>query len=319
MTAIGFIFPGQGSQKVGMGRDWAEAVPEVRHTFEEADDALGVHLSRLCWEGPEDELNLTINTQPALLACSIAILRVAQAQADLDAVAFAGHSLGEYSALVAAGSLDFGDALRLVRERGRFMQQAVPLGEGAMAAIIGLSVEHIVELTEQAKRNGEVCGLANLNGELQTVIAGHSRPIEETVGLAKAAKAKKAVVLPVSAPFHSPLMAPARERLTPLLGDTAFRAPGQPVVCNVDARPVTDGDTARDALIRQVDAPVRWVECATCMAEELGVGTFLEIGPGKVLTGMTRRIVDGSSCTSLQDPKSLDRYLSKSDGGSGDD
>src|SRR4051812_5259445 len=290
---IAFMFPGQGSQKVGMGRVWAEASEEARAAFAEADEALGFPLSRLCWEGPEEELGLTENTQPALVATSIAILRALGVLApELVPVAMAGHSLGEYSALVAAGALGFADALRLVRRRGPLMQEAVPVGVGAMAAVIGMDPEAIAAIAAEATdaAGGEICAVANLNGPAQTVLAGHKGAIDRAVALAKERGARKATLLAVSAPFHSPLMRPAREAMAGLLAETAFRDPRVPVVTNVDAAPVTTGDEARDALVRQIDSPVRWVESVLLMAERFGADTFLEVGPGTVLTGLNRRI-----------------------------
>ncbi|HEY4597760.1 MAG TPA: ACP S-malonyltransferase, partial [Thermoanaerobaculia bacterium] len=238
---LAFVFPGQGSQKVGMVKAWADASPQARATFEEADEALGFPLSRLCWEGPEEELNLTANTQPALVAAAIAVLRALAALApELRPVAVAGHSLGEYSALVAAGALDFADALRLVRRRGELMQEAVPVGKGAMAAIIGLDPETIAAVAADASQ-GEVCAVANLNGPAQTVIAGDKGAVDRAVALAKERGARKATLLAVSAPFHSPLMRPAREGMTPLLAAAAFRDSQVPVVTNVDAAPATTG------------------------------------------------------------------------------
>ncbi|HET9211850.1 MAG TPA: ACP S-malonyltransferase, partial [Thermoanaerobaculia bacterium] len=254
---LAFVFPGQGSQKVGMVKAWADASPQARSAFEEADAALGFPLSRLCWEGPEEELNLTANTQPALVAASIAVLRALAAMApELTPVAVAGHSLGEYSALVAAGALDFADALRLVRRRGELMQEAVPVGKGAMAAIIGLDPDAIAGIAADAAASGdqpEVCSVANLNGPGQTVIAGDKGAVDRAVVLAKERGARKATLLPVSAPFHSPLMRPAREGMAPLLAATTFKDPRIPVVTNVDAAPVTTGEAARDALVRQID------------------------------------------------------------------
>jgi [acyl-carrier-protein] S-malonyltransferase len=305
----GFVFPGQGSQKVGMGRAWADVSEEARRTFEEADEVLGFPLSRLCWEGPEEELGLTMNTQPALLATSIAIYRALPSQGFfVEPLAMAGHSLGEYSALVAADVLSFADALRLVRRRGELMQDAVPVGVGAMAAFIGLDDQAVAAVAEEAAQ-GEVCAVANYNSPGQTVIAGHKAAVDRAVAMAKDRGARKATLLAVSAPFHSPLMRPAREAMAAELAKVEFRAPRVPVVANVDAAPVLTGDAARDALVRQIDGPVRWVESVTWMAQEAGVGTFLEIGAGNVLTGLNRRIATGSVCASLSDPGQLGKYL----------
>ncbi len=308
---LAFVFPGQGSQKVGMGKVWADASPEARATFEEADEALGFPLSRLCWEGPEEELNLTANTQPALVAASVAVLRALAVLAPgLQPVAVAGHSLGEYSALVAAGALDFADALRLVRRRGELMQEAVPVGKGAMAAIIGLDPETIAGIASDAAQ-GEVCAVANLNGPAQTVIAGDKAAIDRAVVLAKERGARKATLLAVSAPFHSPLMRPAREGMAPLLAATAFHDPRVPVVTNADAAPVTTGAAAREALVRQIDSPVRWVESILWMEGALGVETFVEVGPGNVLSGMNRRIVQSARATGISDPDHLRQLLAE--------
>ncbi len=306
-SKIAFVFPGQGSQKVGMGKAWAEACEASRRVFEEADDALGMSLTQLCFEGPEEELNLTANTQPALLATSIAILR-AVTEAGKKADLVAGHSLGEYSALVAAEVLSFSDALRLVRQRGQLMQEAVPVGIGAMAAILGMETEAVASIA-RAAAEGEVCELANLNSEGQTVLAGHRGAVERAVALAKEQGARKAVLLSVSAPFHSSLMAPAREGLEPHLRKTEFLDPVVPVVSNVDARPVREGDAARNAVTRQIDSAVRWTESIAWMAEEAGVETFAELGPGKVLTGLNRRIARGRRCLSLSDPARLEAWL----------
>jgi len=318
-VSTAFVFPGQGSQKVGMGKAWAEASEGSRRAFEEADAALGFPLSRLCWEGPEEELGLTANTQPALLAASIAVYRgvagvIGAAEAagpDFAPVAMAGHSLGEYSALVAAGALDFAEALHLVRRRGELMQEAVPVGQGAMAAVIGLEAEAVAALAAEAAGDGqEVCAVANLNGPAQTVLAGHKEAIDRAVALARERGAKKATLLAVSAPFHSPLMRPAREAMAGLLERASFRDPRVPVVTNVDAAPVTTAAAARDALVRQIDSPVRWAESVLWMAERAGVGTFLEVGPGTVLTGLNRRIVPGTLCAGLGDPDLLRKFLS---------
>jgi [acyl-carrier-protein] S-malonyltransferase len=314
---IAFVFPGQGSQKVGMGRAWVDASPEARETFEEADEVLGFPLSRLCWEGPEEELNLTANTQPALLTTSVAMHRAVEALApELKPVAVAGHSLGEYSALVAAEALRFADALRLVRRRGELMQEAVPVGQGAMAAILGLDPESVAALAADAAQ-GEVCAVANLNGPAQTVIAGHKEAIDRAVALARERGAKKATVLAVSAPFHSPLMRPAREGMTGPLRDTPFSDPAVPVVTNVDAAPATTGDAVRDALIRQIDSPVRWVESVLWMEESAGVEVFLEVGPGNVLSGMTRRIVKAARATGISEPGHVEKLLKEDEAAGG--
>jgi [acyl-carrier-protein] S-malonyltransferase len=311
---IAFVFPGQGSQKVGMGRVWAEASPEARQTFQEADEALGFPLSKLCWEGPEEELNLTANTQPALVAAAIAVYRALGTLApELVPVAVAGHSLGEYSALVAAGALGFADALRLVRRRGELMQEAVPVGQGAMAAIIGLDAEAIAAIAADVATAEEVCAVANYNGPSQTVIAGSKGAVDRAVVLAKERGARKATLLAVSAPFHSPLMRPAREGMAPLLAATEFRDPKVPVVSNVDALPVASGDAACDALVRQIDSPVRWVESILWMEEDLGVEAFVEVGPGNVLSGLNRRIVKAARSTAITDPDHLRQLLAETE------
>ncbi|HLX06890.1 MAG TPA: ACP S-malonyltransferase [Thermoanaerobaculia bacterium] len=326
-SRIALVFPGQGSQKVGMGRAWAEASPAARRTFAEADEALGLPLTRLCWEGPEDELNLTANTQPALLAVSIAIHRALTAPAPpagfaapwppppisliLRPVAVAGHSLGEYSALVAAGALEFADALRLVRRRGELMQQAVPVGEGAMAAFLGLDAAAVAAVARDAEAAvaGEVCAVANLNAPGQTVVAGHRQAVERAMALARERGARKATLLPVSAPFHSPLMRPARLAMAELLAAAAFRDPEVPVVTNVDAAPATTAAAARDALVRQIDSPVRWVESVEWMASQAGVEALLEVGAGGVLSGLNRRIAAGVLAAPLGEPEQLRKLL----------
>ena len=308
---VAFVFPGQGSQKVGMGRAWAERFEEARRTFEEADELLGLPLSRLCWEGPAEELNLTANTQPALLTVSTAIHRALPffpGAEGLRPLAMAGHSLGEYSALVAAGALGFADALRLVRRRGQLMQESVPVGVGAMAAIIGLDAGAVSGLASDAS-GSEICAVANLNGPGQTVIAGHKAAVDRAVSLAKERGARKATLLAVSAPFHSPLMRPARDGMAGPLAETAFSDPAVPVVTNVDAAPETRGEAARDALVRQIDSPVRWVESVLWMAQGAGVDTFLEAGPGTVLCGLNRRIAPGTVSISLADPDQLRKVL----------
>lgn len=302
MTKLAFVFPGQGSQKVGMGRDWAEAFPESRAAFEEADSVLGFELTRLCWEGPEEELTLTANLQPALVATSVAILRAVETTGARP-VAVAGHSLGEYSALVAAGTLELADALRLTRRRGELMQEAVPVGEGAMAAILALPDDAVREIVAEAA-GGDVLSVANLNAPGQVVVAGHRAAVERAVELAKERRGKPRM-LPVSAPFHCPLMRPAREGLEPLLAETAFRDPAVPVVTNVDARPAPSGDAAREALARQVDGPVRWVESVEWMTDEAGVTAFVEVGPGSVLVNTIKRIRPDAGRIELESPDDL--------------
>ena len=307
------IFPGQGSQFVGMGKDWSSAHESARRTFEEADDVLGFSLSGLCFEGPEEDLQLTANTQPAILACSVAMLRALEAHGDLAPAAVAGHSLGEYSALVAAGVLGLADALRLVRRRGELMQEAVPVGEGAMAAIIGLDQESLQAVLDEVDAPDGRVVIANLNSPGQLVIAGHAAAVEIAAAKAKDAGAKLAKLLPVSAPFHSPLMAPARAGLEGDLRATPFCDPKLPVVCNIDAAPVVNGDGARDALERQIDGPVRWIESMEHVLQEIGASTLAEIGPGKVLCGLGKRIDRGAtwlaSPSPTPDPDALDDFF----------
>jgi [acyl-carrier-protein] S-malonyltransferase len=292
--SLALLFPGQGSQSVGMGKSLYEASAAARAVFDAADAALGFPLSRLCFEGPEEELKLTANTQPAILAHSIAALEDLRArfpQRLEGAVLAAGHSLGEYSANVAAGALGFTDAVRLVRERGRFMQEAVPAGVGAMAAIVGLAPADVEAACRDAAQ-GQTVSPANYNSPEQTVIAGHAAAVGRASEGCLARGAKRAIPLPVSAPFHCALMSPARERLGPLLEAATFSDGRMPVVTNVDAEPATEGGALRDALVRQVDSPVRWVASVQRLARE-GVDRGLEIGPGNVLAGLVRRIEKG--------------------------
>jgi [acyl-carrier-protein] S-malonyltransferase len=302
---FGFVFPGQGSQYVGMGRAWTEQFSAAREVFEEADEVLGFPLSRLCWEGPEEELTLTVNTQPAILATSVAILRVLQKEGAVPAVV-AGHSLGEYSALVAAETLQFGDALQLVRARGELMQKAVPVGVGAMAAILGLDRVAVNEIVETSGDDEQECTVANFNSPQQTVIAGHTEAVEAAMEEARHRGARRAVRLPVSAPFHSPLMRPARQGLEPLLRDVPFADPRMPVVTNIDATAIETGEAARDALVRQVDGPVRWVESIRSVVDDLGIKLLIEVGPGRVLCGLVKRIDAEIEARSCAEPEDLD-------------
>jgi [acyl-carrier-protein] S-malonyltransferase len=303
---IACVFPGQGAQKVGMGRELAEAFDVCRQTFAEADEALGEPLSTLCFEGPEERLGLTENTQPAILAVSVAAYRLAASRGIAPALA-AGHSLGEYSAHVAAGTLSFADALRTVRRRGRYMQDAVPAGEGAMAAVLGLDGEAVAAACADAAAEGIVTP-ANLNAPGQVVIAGSARAVARASELAKARGARRVIPLAVSAPFHCLLMKPAEERLAPELRALPARDPRIPVVANVDAEPKTDAAAAIEALIRQVSSPVRWEDVVKRLAVE-GATTFVEMGPGTVLSGLIRKIDPSVRVMSIESPQGLDRAL----------
>jgi [acyl-carrier-protein] S-malonyltransferase len=283
-----FVFPGQGAQTLGMGRDLAEAYPAARAVFDEVDAALGEKLSATIWEGPADALTLTANAQPALMATSLAAFRALEAEGLAGPDFVAGHSLGEYSALCAAGSLAVPDAARLLRLRGEAMQAAVPVGEGAMAAILGLDLASVEALAAEAA-SGEVCEAANDNDAAQVVVSGHRGAVERAVALAREQGAKRALLLPVSAPFHCALMRPAAAAMEQALGDVEFAAPSVPLVANVTARPVTDPAEIRRLLVRQVTARVRWRESVEWMAAQ-GVGRFVEVGAGKALSGMIRRI-----------------------------
>jgi [acyl-carrier-protein] S-malonyltransferase len=305
-SLIAFLFPGQGSQTVGMGKDLAEKYPLARETFEEADEALGIKLSQLCFDGPEDQLRLTENTQPAILAVSVAAWRVLHENGIKPAFG-AGHSLGEYSAHVAAGTISFTDAVRAVRNRGKYMQEAVPVGTGAMAAILGMDLDAVATVCGDAAQ-GEVCEPANINSLEQIVISGHAAAVERAVKLADERGAKRAKVLPVSAPFHCSLMKPAQERLSSDLRNLQFSAPKFPVVCNVYARPVEDAESAREALIRQVTGSVQWGESMQWLVGQ-GVQTFVEVGPGKVLCGLMRQIDRSKKCLNVEDEASLEKTI----------
>jgi len=300
------MFPGQGSQRVGMGRDLAAMYPVAQETFDEADAALGYKLSQLCFEGPEDKLKLTEITQPAILTVSVAAWRVLQSQGMASSYV-AGHSLGEYSAHVAAGTLSFSDAVRAVRNRGKYMQEAVPVGVGAMAAILALPAEEVEQVCAEVAQ-GEVCQAANLNSPDQTVISGNKAAVERATELAKKRGAKRAILLPVSAPFHCALMQPAQDRLAQDLSRLEFHNAEVAVMCNVDAALVSTGDASRDALIRQVTGAVQWVKSMRALIA-LGVENFVEVGPGKVLCGLMRQIDRSRSCVNVEDEASLEKTI----------
>jgi [acyl-carrier-protein] S-malonyltransferase len=299
-----FLFPGQGSQSVGMGKALAETFPSARRVFEEADGALGEPLSRLCFEGPEDQLRLTANTQPALLTVSIAAFEVLKERGIVPEYV-AGHSLGEYSALVAAGSLQFSDAVRLVRKRGQYMQEAVPAGVGAMAAILKLPEGKLEDVLAEAAQ-GEIVSAANFNSPDQVVIAGHTAAVNRAIALAKAAGARRAVLLPVSAPFHCALMQPAQERLKADLDAARFADLACPLVNNWQAHEIRSGADAREGLYRQVPSPVRWVETIRLLAAR-GATRFLEVGAGTVLTGLLKNIDPALAGIAIGAPQDLDK------------
>ena len=300
---LAMVFPGQGSQAPGMGKDLAENFSVARRVFEEADDALGFAISRLCFEGPAEDLQLTEHTQPAILTVSVAAFRVIQ-EAGIETPAFvAGHSLGEYSALVAAGALSLADAVRTVRARGQYMQAAVPIGTGAMAAVIGGELSAIERICEEA-RGDQVCSIANFNSPNQAVIAGSTEAVDRAIELLSGV-AKRVIKLKVSAPFHCALMKPAQDRLAADLERLSFNEPAIPVVTNVDVRPTTAPGELRDALVRQVSAPVRWLESIQLLMQ-LGVATFVEAGPGKVLSGLTRQTSRDVKTLNVEDAASLE-------------
>jgi [acyl-carrier-protein] S-malonyltransferase len=307
-SQIAFLFPGQGSQAVGMGKELSDNYAVARRTFEEANEALGYKLSQVCFEGPEEKLKLTEITQPAILTVSIAAWRVLQekgAQPDF----VAGHSLGEYSANVAAGTLTFADAVRTVRNRGKYMQEAVPVGVGAMAAILGMPLDKVIELAADAAQ-GEVCQAANINSPEQIVISGNSGAVERAIKLATEGGAKKAVSLPVSAPFHCALMQPAQDRLAADLSTLSFQNPTCPVICNVDAEAITSAEAARNALIRQVTGAVKWEPSVRLLIHQ-GASLFIEVGPGKVLWGLMRQIDRSKTCLTVGDEASLQKTMAQ--------
>ena len=305
-TPIAFLFPGQGSQAVGMGKDLFDKYPLARQTFEEADDALGYKLSQVCFEGPEDQLRLTEITQPAILTVSMAALRVVETRVP-KACYVAGHSLGEYSAHVASGTFSFADAVRTVRNRGKYMQEAVPVGVGAMAAILGMDYDKVAAVCQDAAQ-GEVCSPANINSPEQIVVSGNTAAVERAAKLADERGAKRAKLLPVSAPFHCSLMKPAQDRLEKDLDALKLQKPVYPVACNVEAELITDDLRARDTLVRQVTGSVKWEQCMRLLIAQ-GVQTFIEVGPGKVLCGLMRQIDRSKTCLNIGDEASLTKTL----------
>ena len=305
-SKIALIFPGQGSQLVGMGKDLADKYPAARHTFEEADEALGYKLSQVCFEGPEDQLRLTEVTQPAILTASIAALRVVETHLPKPSFV-AGHSLGEYSAHVASGTFGFADAVRTVRHRGRYMQEAVPVGVGAMAAILGMDLERVAGVCRDAAQ-GAVCSPANINSPEQVVISGNTAAVERAAKLADERGAKRAKLLPVSAPFHCSLMKPAQDRLEEDLKKLTMHKPVYPVACNVDADFVNDDLRTLDTLVRQVTGSVKWDQCMRLLIAQ-GVETFIEVGPGKVMCGLMRQIDRTKTCFNVGDEGSLKKTL----------
>ena len=304
---IAFVFPGQGSQFVGMGKDFYDHYSEARNLFEEANEILQYDISRICFNGPEDTLRLTENTQPALLIHSIMALKILR-ENGINSVLAAGHSLGEFSALVAAGALKFQDAVRLVNLRGKFMQEAVPVGIGSMAAIIGLPIEKIQELCERVSSNSNLVQPANLNSPVQTVIAGHKEAVEKVSKDALTAGAKKAVALPVSAPFHSALMKPAEIKLQKELEATEFYDLSFPVINNIEAKPIVKGNHARESLVKQVCSPVRWCETMQYIVDQK-IDSVIELGSGKVLSGLMKRFNKTINCYQVGDRETLANLL----------
>ncbi len=304
MSKVAFVFPGQGSQFVGMGKDFYHDFPIARRIFEQADEALGFSISKICFEGPAEALTLTENTQPAILTTSVAIYEVIKAEGLLMPDFVAGHSLGEYTALVVAEAISFSDAVKVVRKRGRYMQEAVPLGVGAMAAILGLDISTVREVCEEVEQNGKVCAPANINSQSQIVIAGDTEAVDKAIDLLKQRGAKRAIKLNVSAPFHCKLMLPAQEKLSVDLKEVDFNDLKFPLVENVSAEFNQNGERAREALIEQVSSPVRWAESVNKLIQK-GVTTFVEIGPGKVLSGLIKQINRDVRCLNIEKTENL--------------
>jgi len=313
LTKRAFTFPGQGSQAVGMGKDLADAYQEARNVFAEVDDALGQKLSAIMFEGPDETLRLTENAQPALMAVSVAVTRVLESRGFSlkdNAAYVAGHSLGEYSALAAAGAFSLADAARLLKIRGQAMQQAVPVGQGAMAAILGLDLETVLRAANDAE-DGEICGVANDNAPGQVVISGHVGAVNRAIELLKAAGAKRALPLPVSAPFHCALMRPAADAMEHALNQVTVNAPVVPVVANVLAKPITDPDEIKKRLVEQVTGMVRWTECVGWLVKDGGVTQLVELGSGKVLSGLAKRIAPETATVSIGVPADVDAFLAE--------
>lgn len=308
MSKLAFVFPGQGSQSAGMGRELAEAFPAARAVFDAADGALGEKLSRLCFEGPDDQLRLTANTQPAILTVSVAVAAVLAERGIVPDVV-AGHSLGEYSALVAAGALSVGEAASVVRARGTFMQEAVPAGRGVMAAVLGMEPDRVRAICESVQAaTGKTCSPANYNEPAQTVIAGEAGAVERAIVELKGAGAKRVMPLPVSAPFHCAMMEPVKPRLGAVLQRVVWKAPRVPVVTNVEAKANQDVGRIAPLLVEQVTSPVRWIECVQEMIR-LGVTRFVEVGPGKVLSGLVKRIDRSALVSNVEDLSSLEKTM----------